>query len=122
MNQDDLEDAANELLQDRPQRSVYTLTHDGRLTLALTAIRSDESTADAVEDLLDRNSSLLLETAVVLADRGVSIDRVLCSACQQALVAVRGQVDAMGSTGRSDPSISTNTHRTRRAQHLRALR
>ena len=68
--------------------TAFTLTTGKRLTLALTKVRSDEPTADAVERVLDHVGSFPFETDVYLADRGFYIERVLRSARQQAPVVV----------------------------------
>lgn len=68
--------------------TAFTLTTGKRLTLALTTVRSDKPTADAVERILDRVGSLPFETEVYLADRGFYIGQFLRSARQQALVVV----------------------------------
>ena len=68
--------------------TAFTLTTGKRLTLALTKVRSDEPTADAVEDALDRVGSLPFETDVYLADRGFYIEQFLRSARQRAPVVV----------------------------------
>ena len=68
--------------------TAFTLTTGKRLTLAVTKVRSDEPTADAVERILDRVGSLPFETDVYLADRGFYIERFLWSARRRAPVVV----------------------------------
>jgi hypothetical protein len=64
--------------------TTYTLTQGKRLTLAVTKVRSDKPTADAVKCILDRIGSFPFETDVYLADRGFYIEQFLRSARQQA--------------------------------------
>ena len=68
--------------------TAFTLTAGKRLTLAVTKVRSDEPTADAVERILDRIGSLPFETDVYLADRGFYIERFLRKARRRAPVVV----------------------------------
>lgn len=68
--------------------TAYTLTTGKRLTLALTKVRSDEPTADAIERILDRVGSLPFDIDIYLADRGFYIERFLRSARRRAPVVV----------------------------------
>ena len=87
--------------------TAYTRTAGKRLTLAVTKVRSDEPTADAIEDTLDRVDSLPFETEVYLADRGFYIERFLRSARQRAPVVVPVVPKGDRLTEKLDVSAST---------------